>query len=81
MKKPVFLLIVFLVSGMGCAFAGNPKTNPTVDNTSIRKSEKAEGRQIKEFQNHSRYSSIVYSHRGKALRKQQAKQTDNGKGQ
>ena len=80
MKKSVFLLIVFLVSGIGYAFAGNPKTSPSVDNTSIRKSEKVEGRQIKDFQNHTRYSFIVNSHKAKALRKQQAKQAGDGKG-
>jgi len=80
MKKLVFLLVIWVVCGIDYAFAGNPKTSPTVDNTSIRKSEKAEGKQLKDFQNHPRYSSVVNSHRAKALRKQQAKQADNGKG-
>ena len=73
MKKPACLLIVCLLSVM------TGKTNPVVDNSSIRKSKKEQSKQTKEFTNDKRYSSVVNSAQGKAQRKQQAK-AGKGKG-
>jgi len=77
MKKPACLLIVCLLSVM--TYAQNGKTNPVVDNSSIRKSKKEQSKQTKEFTNDKRYSSVVNSAQGKAQRKQQAK-AGKGKG-
>lgn len=77
MKKPVCLLMICLLSTL--VYAQNGKVSSVVDNPSIRKSEKTQDKQTKEFQTHKRYSNLVNSAQAKAQRKQQAK-TGKGKG-
>ncbi len=76
MKKPVCLILICLVSATTFAY-GNHGRSPVLDNTSIRRSERAMNSQTSSFQNHRRYSAVVNSPKARALRKQQAKQ---GKG-
>ncbi len=76
MKKPVCLILICLVTSAVCAY-GNHGRSPVLDNTSIRRSERAMNSQTSSFQNHRRYSTVVNSPKAKALRKEQAKQ---GKG-
>lgn len=79
MKKTVCLFLICTSSAMAYAFPVNPKKNPIVDNSSIRRSKKEESKQQKEFDS-PKYSSLVNSHRAKAMRKQRGKQTGKGKG-
>ncbi|HTB31400.1 MAG TPA: hypothetical protein VK808_05195 [Bacteroidia bacterium] len=72
MKKPVCLILICLVSAVSYAF-GSHGRSPVLDNTSIRRSERAMNAQTRSFQTHRRYSSEVNSHRAKALRKEHAK--------
>lgn len=85
MKKPVFIFLICLITGMVSAQKGGRITSsPTLNNTSIRRSEKAENRQLKSFQNTRRYSGVVNSHASKQLRRNRSKakqsQQDQGKG-
>jgi len=75
MKTLVCLVLVCFLSGMAYASRENEKKSPTVYNTSIKKSEREMNAQVKNFQSHRLYSSYINSHRSKALKKQQAKNT------
>jgi len=85
MKKLLCLLSICLASGITYAFPGNgKKANATVDNPSIKKSEKEQDKQTKTFQNQRRYSGQVNSHSAKQRKrnaaKAQQKQQEQGEG-
>lgn len=72
MKKPVCILMICFLSGMVSAqTTKGGKVSPTLDNPSIRKSERAENRQLKSFQNHKRYSAVVNNPAAKAAKRSQ----------
>ncbi len=86
MKKPVCLLLICFLAEMASAQmkGGRVTASPTINNTSIRRSEKAEGRQISNFQSHRRYSAVVNSHYNKQFKRnrdkaQQSQQTEQKK--
>lgn len=77
MKRLMFLLVICMMSGI--TYAGNVKKSPTVDNSSIRRSERLSNKQTRQFANNRHFSSVTHNHRAKALKKQQAK-SSNGNG-
>jgi len=62
MKKLACLLLVCSVCGATFAIQSKNKVSPSVDNTSITKSKKAENHQIKEFQSDRHFGKIVKGH-------------------
>jgi len=80
MKKPVCILLICLVSGITYAQTTAKPGSPSVDNTSIRKSKKAQDKQTKEFETQKRYSSVVKGPKPKGQKKQQAKDKNVPKG-
>jgi hypothetical protein len=80
MKKPVCIFLICLVSGIVSAQQRGGRVNSTLDNSSIRRSEKAENKQLKTFQTHRRYSSVVNNPAAKAAKKKDAKAQKQGKG-
>jgi hypothetical protein len=77
MKTRVCLLLICFFGKVVFAQTTLNKLPPTQDNSSIKKSEKAQGRQTKEFQSKKSYSSMK-GH--KKLQKQKSKNQDQGKG-
>jgi hypothetical protein len=81
MKKLVSLILICLLSGASFALQTTlHKLPPTMDNSSIHKSERAQESQTNEFQSHRRHSSAVKRHGASKSKKQQSKNQDNGKG-
>ncbi|HTB31068.1 MAG TPA: hypothetical protein VK808_03530 [Bacteroidia bacterium] len=78
MKTGAFLLLLCFFGGIISAQTTLNKIPPTQDNSSIRKSERAQSRQTKEFQSKRSYSSMK-GHGAKKL-KQQSKNQAQGKG-
>jgi len=83
MKKPVCIFLICLLSGIVSAQTmrgGHIIVSPSVNNPSIRKSERAQSRQTQNFTSQRRYSSAVNGRKAKAVRRQQAKSAPNGSG-
>jgi hypothetical protein len=62
MKKPVFLFLICLLSGIASAQSikgGYVRVSPTVNNSSIRRSVREQAAQTKNFATQRRYSSAV----------------------
>ncbi len=81
MKKPVFIFLICLLSGIVSAQSmkgGRVRVSPSIANSSISRSERYQSRQTRNFTTQRRYSSAVNSHRAKAARKQQSKAAEKG---
>jgi hypothetical protein len=75
MKKPVCLILICFLAEITSAQikGGRVTAGPAFDNPSIRRSEKAEGKQLNAFQNHRRYSGEINSRSAKQLRRNREK--------
>ena len=79
-EKLLSFLFVFCFTGTIFALQTTiHKLPPTMDNSSIRKSERVENRQTKEFQSRKSYSSMKTPRPNKS-KKRQSKGQDQGKG-
>jgi hypothetical protein len=79
MKTVVCLLLICFFSETALAQTTLNKLPPTQDNSSIKKSERAQNKQTKEFQVRKSYPSMK-GHGANKSKKQTAKNQDQGKG-